>query len=158
MKFLFWKLFLSISLIIASSTVHAYDVFAYTALKLPFSLHSENSWYKIINSQEEWETFYNQLITQNMPSTTEPAPQIDFEHYQMVTGGIGIRGSGGYSVFITNVYEFDTEVDLEVLEISPGPGCIVTAAIDYPSATILIKRTSKSIKFIPFQQLVHQCP
>lgn len=160
MKFLFQKLFFSLGLMImvTASNAQAADIISYSVLKLPYELRSEEPWLKIINSPEKWQAFYQQLFSDTLfdPPTAIVAPQIDFEHYQIVAGGLGMRASGGYAVLVANVDETDEAVYLQVLELNPGSGCLVTMALTYPSTAILLKKSDKPIH-LTMTKLINEC-
>ncbi len=162
MRYLLRKIFLFIVLITMSTGVvaqEAPEIFSHTVLKLPFDLKSDEPWSKIIRTQEEWEMFYIELLEENTVDTVIPSvlPQIDFETFQVVTGGIGFRPSSGYSVSVRQTIELSDTIYIGVLVVSPGKNCLSAAVVTYPSTTLLIKKTSKPIEFFSFQ-LIYECP
>ena len=163
MKYLFRKIFLVTALMAMSAAAVAQEVpsiFSYTVLKLPFDHRNEEPWSKIIHSQEEWELFYSELLDDNLAESNAVnfiTPQIDFETFQLITGGIGFRPSGAYSVSVGKVIELSDVIHIEVFVISPGKNCVVTADVAYPSTTILIRKTDKPIQFSS-SQLIFECP
>ncbi len=153
MKYWFRKTFLIIVLMTMGTVSVAQEVpsiFSHTVLKLPFDLQSEEPWSRIIRTQEEWTLFYNELVGDTL-ATDDAAvfaiPEIDFETYQIVTGGIGFRSSGGYRVSVEKVHELSDVIYIDVIVVSPGPNCASTDATTYPSTTVLIKKTNKPIQF-----------
>lgn len=123
--------------------------YSHVVLNLPFDKISEEPWSKVIDTQEEWSDFYLNLIEENAPDSVVSyiLPEIDFEAFRVVAGGIGVRTSGGHSVSISKVVETTDTVYIEVLVIKPGINCLVTANITYPSAAILIRKSDKQISF-----------
>ncbi len=134
------------------------NIFSHIVLKLPFSFKSEEPWSKIIRTQKEWEISL-ELLEKSEAFTVIPAllPQIDFETFQLVAGGIGFRPSGGYSVSVSEVIELNDVIHIEVFVVSPGKNCIVTAQVTYPFTAILIRKTNKPIQFSS-SQLTDECP
>jgi hypothetical protein len=111
---------------------------------MPNKIISENPWIKFITTQKEWNLFYDESV---IDSPTLINPQIDFENYQVIAGGLGMRTSGGYMILVKDVLEFEHEIYVNIIDIRPGNNCIVTSEITYPSTIIVIKKTSKPIKF-----------
>jgi hypothetical protein len=132
------------------SIAFAVDIYSHIVLKLPYELRNDAPWIKIIQTQEEWESFYNQLIIDSLvfPAEAEPAPVIDFHNFQMIAGGLGVRSSIGDRLLIEGVHEMDDVVIIQVLEVRRAGTCLVLPALSYPSATILIKRTDKPIRVL----------
>lgn len=134
----------------AASIAHELPkIYSHVVLDLPFDHISEEPWSKIIDNQEEWTDLYLGLIEENAPDFVASyiLPEIDFESFRVVAGGIGVRTSGGHSVSISKVVETTDTVYIEVLVIKPGINCLVTANITYPSAAILIRKSDKQISF-----------
>ncbi len=161
MKYLLEKTFLVIALIVVPAITMAQEapsLFSHTILELPFDRNSEEPWSEIIRTQEEWSAFYNELLEENAGDTviSFALPEIDFETFQLIAGGIGFRPSGAYSISVGRVIEMSEVIYIEVHVISPGENCIVTADIAYPSATILIKKTNKPIQFFSYP-LIFEC-
>ncbi len=68
--------------------------------------------------------------TDASPPNSRVAPDIDFSKYTLL---IFSRGpSTGHSIFIADVREFDTEIRVGVLDMTPGSGCAITQMITYP--------------------------
>lgn len=134
-------------------------IYSHTVLKLPYEPKVDEPWSRVITTQEEWEKFYLQLIDENARDTTITfvTPKIDFNTYQVVTGSIGVRSSGGYSVSVEKVYELsDAIIAINVIVTRPGSYCVVAAMVTYPSTAILIKKTTKPIQFYS-SQFTQEC-
>lgn len=133
----------------AQSLALASDIYSHIVLELPYELRSDEPWVRIINTQEDLEQFYNELIADNfvIPSEAEPAPEIDFVNFQMIAGGLGSRSHGGYRLLIEKVFVLENEILINVLSIIPGDHCATIAAITYPSVAFLIRKTDKPIRF-----------
>lgn len=127
----------------------AYELLSHVVLNLPSEVKSDTPWSRTITTSTEWNSFYNDLLqgTTSTAAETVAAPVIDFDVYQMVAGGLGMRPTGGYSVVVGKVYELSESLLIDVLVVSPGKTCAVTQAITYPSVAILVKKTSKPLQF-----------
>jgi hypothetical protein len=147
MNILFKKV--SLGFVLATSFSYAYgaDFFSFGVLKLNHHLTNEQPWVKVIKTQKEWQLHFDELTRGLVFIAPELPPTIDFDQYQVITGGLGVKPTGGYSVVVDRVDELSDAVYISVLEVSPGNGCPVTLATTYPSTAIVIKKITKPIKF-----------
>ena len=153
------KITLILLMMVTLSTSHASDLFSHTVLTLPDDPMNEEPWKKVINTQEDWESFFYARTAHIFSPEPFIAMEIDFEKYQVLTGGFGEKPFG-HSLSIEQVIELDNEIHVVVLDIQPGLDCVrafVPFGPSYPSATVLVKRTDKPFKFI-VSQLIEQCP
>lgn len=142
----------------AVPSTNTFDIFSHTVLTLPDDPRNVEPWSQVINNQDEWESFfYAQTAHITYPQGEAPiAAEFDFEKHQVLTGGLGVRSSGGHSLVVEGVFELDNVINIQVLEIRPDTQCIVPAVISYPSATVLVKKTDKPFQFT-VTQLVNEC-
>lgn len=135
-----------------------YNIFSHTVLTLPDHPMIDEPWSKVITNQKDWESFfYAQTAHISYFEGQAPSPEkLDFENYQILTGGLGLKNSGGYSLIVEGVFELDNEIDLRVLEIKPSENCLTPAVMSYPSATVLIKKTNKPFK-LSISKLINEC-
>ncbi len=151
------KTTLVLLMMVALSTSHASDFFSHTVLTLPDDPMTEEPWKKTINTQEDWESFFYARTAHIFSPQPFIPMEIDFEKYQVLTGGIGEKPFGS-SLSVEQVIELDNEIHVVVLDIQPGLNCVVDILEPaYPSATVLVKRSDKPFKFI-VSQLIEQCP
>ncbi len=143
--------------VVRASDVFVHDIFSHAVLNLPFEFRSTEPWVRFISTQEEWESFYTELIYGNLGNTEFLLPEIDFENYQMIAGGVGFQSTGGFQLVIEKVYENSNGLFVDILFVTPGKYCGVTTASSYPSAAILIKKTDKPSK-ISVTNIVKECP
>lgn len=140
----------SLLVLAAVCTTHgsAADIYSHIVLKLPYALRSDAPWIRIIQTQEEWESLYQQILADNLlvPAETEPTPLIDFQNFQLIAGGLGVRSHTGDRLLIEDVHELEDAIIIQVLEARRAGYCIVLPALSYPSATILIRKTHKPIR------------
>jgi len=133
----------------------ASGLFSHAVLNLPHDLRSEEPWGRLISTQQAWETFYVELFSGSQPGPSS-IPQIDFELYQVVAGGLGMKSHGGHAILVDNVNELEDTISVHVLIVAPGENCFVITAIDYPSAAILVPKTNKPFHFF-VSNLINQC-
>lgn len=140
------------------NAVKASDTFSHTVLLLLDDPNIETPWNRIIESQEEWESFFNEPLAYMFmsPADVPTAPVIDFSQYQIVTGGLGVQDSGGYRLLVEEVEETNNEIIIHTLMIKPSAVCGIPEDISYPSATILVERTDKPFRF-SLSQLLDEC-
>ena len=156
--FLYKTLAISTLIIANIMPAQANDSFSHTILNLPGDPQIKKPWFKIINNQADWEEhFYASAASITYPTGMAPvAPVLDFENYQVLSGSLGMRSSGGYYLAIENVKQFEKAMYIHVLDVRPGSNCAVTMALTYPSITTLVKKMDKPIQF-SVSELVHQC-
>jgi hypothetical protein len=149
MKYISHKAVTLFVLMITMSTAYSSDFFSHTVLSLPDDPRIEEPWSKTITTQQDWELyFYSTTAHMTFLQGEAPvAPQLDFENYQILAGGLGMKPSGGNILSVENVQELDDIIDIHVLSITPGASCVSIAMISYPSTTILVKKTDKPFRF-----------
>lgn len=133
------------------------DVFSHTVLLLLDNPRKDKPWSRVITSQEEWETFFNEPLAyiDFFGGNAPVAPQFDFEKYQILTGGLGIKRSPSfidYILSVEKVTQTETEIVVHILNVAPSGACL--KAIDnsfdypnYPATAVLVKKTDKPFRF-----------
>jgi hypothetical protein len=154
------KITLLLLMMTTLSISHASDLFSHTVLILPDDPRTEEPWKKIINTQEDWESFFyaRTAYTTYLQGQAPIAMEIDFEKYQVLAGGLGEKPHG-HSLSVEQVIELENEIHVVVLDIQPGLDCVrafIPLEPSYPSATVLVKRTGKPFKFI-VSRLIEEC-
>lgn len=134
----------------------AEDIFSHSVLNLPHEPREEFSWVRVLSDQETWTAFYRQLYTDAEQEAPEHAPAFDFDHYQVIVGGVGLQYHGGFSIAVGYYHEFDSERMLDTLLIRPGPDCTTTTALNYPSLALLVPRSDKPLR-VRVNDLVQYC-
>ncbi|MCX8035101.1 MAG: protease complex subunit PrcB family protein [Candidatus Dojkabacteria bacterium] len=96
----------------------------------------------VINSQEEM----NEKICfdKELPDCSA---FIDFEKQTAFFYFPGPKPSGGYSLSITDVKEYENKLVIEIVENSPGKNCMSIQMITYPWAGVKFEKTKKKIEF-----------
>ncbi len=156
MKYFYKKTMMVALMMITMNVVQAGDAFSHTVLLLIDNPKNEEAWSRTITSQKEWETFYYAPLAYMFTQPgTYIAPKFDFEKYQVITGGLGVRFSNDigaeHSLSVEKVIEKENEIVIYVHDISPASNChSCSDAFDgfpsYPTATVLVKKTDKPFK------------
>ena len=123
----------------------AADIYSHIVLDLPGRLEKTEPWVKIIKTHEEWAHLYDELTL--VVSEPDPLPGIDFESFQLIVGGIGVKSSGGNSLVVDGIFESDHDITIYVLDVTPGAHCSAITVIDYPMTAFLIRKTEKPLNF-----------
>jgi hypothetical protein len=77
----------------------------------------------------------------------EQIPDVDFKKQQVVAVFLGQRNTGGYAIKVSNAYEKEGKILVEVTKISPQPGQNLTMALTNPYSIAKINST-KEIVFV----------
>jgi hypothetical protein len=85
-----------------------------------------------------------------------PLPEIDFSREIVIVVALGVRPSGGYGIIVDGAYERDKQLKIVVRSISPGKGCIVTAALTQPVDIVRLPKTVRSVVFRE-AEVMHEC-
>ncbi len=65
-------------------------------------------------------------------------PQVDFGRDLVIAVASGERSSGGHDITVQRVSRSGGELRIEVVETSPGPGCMTTAALTQPVDVVVV--------------------
>jgi hypothetical protein len=99
----------------------------------------------LITNVQDWAIAWGTLYTNVSP---QPAlPQIDFGSSVLVLAAMGARPSGGYSIEIEEVRAQSGTLHVRVLQRSPGPSCVTTAAITAPVHIVQVPREGTHATF-----------
>lgn len=99
---------------------------------------------KVIKNQKEWFDF---LSFYNKRNDTASEINVDFTTQDMIIVAMGSQSSGGYSVEISKVIEYDVQIVIYATKSSPGSNCGTISVITYPTKIIAIPKTDKPVKF-----------
>ena len=100
----------------------------------------ENHEYLVIENLEEWEKIW--LLAQPWAAL----PEVDFSTHMVIATFMGGRATGGYTITIERIAEWENEIVVDVKEIYPGM-VIVIEAFTFPHHIVKIERVQKSIVF-----------
>ena len=156
MKYILKIIILQFTLI-CSVPAQAADFFSHTVVNMPYSYQTNGGWVRIISSQQEWETFYQELTAPYVEflSKVEPMPIIDFENYMLIAGGLGFKSSNGTTVSIESVIELYNIIYVNAVSTRTGVNCMAGAQVTYPTVAILIKKTAKKIKIYLSEAIIN---
>ncbi|MEE9339404.1 MAG: hypothetical protein V3U87_15115 [Methylococcaceae bacterium] len=172
MKHLYKKTMMIALMMVTITVAHASDAFSHTVLLLLDNPQNKETWSQTITSQEEWETFYYAPLMYMSPVVGSGyerpiAPKFDFEKYQILTGGLGVKFAENlgaeHTLSVEKVIEEENEIVVFVLSISPDLNCLSSSdEIDgfpsYPTATVLVKKTDKPFKIKVSKLIETECP
>jgi hypothetical protein len=124
----------------------ASSVFSYAQINVPFEVRVDGSWVQIIENREDWEAFYveNAQNYHEADSDLNTPPDIDFEAYTIIAGGLG-AGSANRSLSISSVNANSSATHVNALVVT-GRGCVVLAVATYPTVVILIPKPMADVR------------
>jgi hypothetical protein len=76
-----------------------------------------------------------------------PILPVDFKKQMVLAVYMGPQNSGGHSIQILSVGEYDDRVEVTVKKRSPGTGCVVTQAITSPYQIVAVSKVDKPVNF-----------
>ena len=85
----------------------------------------------VIRDQGTWSQFWSEL-------GAGVRPEVDFSRDLVIAVASGERTSGGHDIQVQNVTRAGGELRIEVLETSPGAGCITTTALTQPVDVVVV--------------------
>jgi len=100
----------------------------------------------VIREADVWHEFWDEAMGQRTPVPS--APEIDFESQMIVAAAMGRRGTGGYSIDITDVSRAGNALTATVVETSPGPDCMLTQAFTAPVVAVSVPRTDGPVEYV----------
>lgn len=89
----------------------------------------------VIRDANAWAGFWSELGVGDRPA-------VDFTRDLVVAVAAGQQSSGGYEIAIDRVTQNNGELMIEVVETSPGPNCMTTAALTQPVDVIVMPAVS----------------
>jgi hypothetical protein len=85
----------------------------------------------VIRDQGTWSQFWSEL-------GAGVRPEVDFSRDLVIAVASGERTSGGHDIQVQSVTRAGGELRIEVLETSPGAGCITTTALTQPVDVVVV--------------------
>jgi hypothetical protein len=101
---------------------------------------------EVIRTPEDWHALWTELTILQVPQPDPPV--IDFDRQMVVVATMGRQSTGGYLITIPTVHEHEGKLFVEVVEVSPGPGCLTTQALTAPTAAIKIEAREDPVTFV----------
>lgn len=106
----------------------------------------------MITSQGAWSAAWDQLFRHTRPAP--PLPSVDFARSAVVVAAMGTRPSGGHAITFEGAYRDDRRLYLVILERSPGPTCMTTAALTAPVVVVRVARTDLPVAYVEKKETV----
>lgn len=100
----------------------------------------------VIRSTEDWRAFWTEFTVLQQPPPD--APIIDFDRQMVIVATMGRKTTGGYLITIPAVHEYEGELFVEVVEVSPGAGCMTTQALTAPATAIRVEARDDPVTFV----------
>jgi len=98
----------------------------------------------VIKTEEAWTSLKNRA---GLTREWWQAPTIDFNQHMVIAVFQGQKSSGGFSITVTDVVEYEDRLKVFVTETSPGPDDFVTQALTQPAHIIKLERIEKEVVF-----------
>lgn len=83
-------------------------------------------------------------------------PEIDFENKMVLLVAMGEHNSGGYTIKINKIEEFDENIVVTIGEKKPGKTCMTTSVMTYPYQIVSLKKSEKEVIFKTIEK-VYEC-
>ena len=101
-----------------------------------------------IKDEETWKALWNEVTAHVGPRPEVPV--IDFGNEAVVVVSMGTRSTGGFSINVESVSESESDGALyvEVLEVSPGRGCVVIQSVTAPVHAVRVPLRNGNVQFI----------
>lgn len=100
----------------------------------------------VIRDGVTWAGFFSEVMRTRQPQP--PVPGVDFGEDMVIAAAMGTRPSGGHAIRIDGVYESDGDLYVVVRQVSPGPGCLTTAALTAPVVAVRTPRHTGAVRFV----------
>lgn len=101
-------------------------------------------WTQLIESQDEWETFYSD--PNHYFDLSVAPPVYDFDQNSILVGGLGAEYSNS-SMMIRYLKPGTEKTYLGIHILTPGPSCIVPTEQTHPTMAILIPQSDLNIEY-----------
>jgi len=105
----------------------------------------------LIRTGEEWRGFWRELYGEEEPIPA--APVIDFETSMVVVAALGTRATEGYWIEIESVVASEEGIQVEIVETTPGEGCVVNETITAPVTAVAVERREGPATFISREEV-----
>lgn len=124
----------------------------------PIEIQSgDNGGYKtktnlVISTQKEFLKIWEQAFANYM--NKESAPEVDFKKNIILLVALGEKTSGGYTIKVNSVIESEDNTIVNILNTSPGKGCMTTEALTYPYQIVQIEKPNNTVKFSEMEKVI----
>lgn len=89
----------------------------------------------VIRDANAWAAFWSEL-------GVGARPAVDFSRDLIIAVAAGQRSSGGHQIAIERVTQTRGDLQVDVLEISPGPDCVTSSSLTQPVDVVLVSGVS----------------
>lgn len=86
----------------------------------------------VIRDQATWAHFWSEL-------GAGVRPEVNFGRDLVIAVALGQRPSGGHDIAVQRVTRTGGQLRISVVETSPGPGCMTTAALTQPVDVVMVE-------------------
>ncbi|MEA2723982.1 MAG: hypothetical protein QOH59_1753 [Gemmatimonadales bacterium] len=101
----------------------------------------------VIRDANGWAQFWSELGVGEQPA-------VDFNRDVVIAVAAGQRPTGGYEIAIDRVSQSDGQLTIEVVERTPGPNCMTTAALTQPVDVVVVPAPdAKSPSFLERKEI-----
>ena len=99
----------------------------------------------VVRTPAEWAQVWSAVWGGSSP--VPPLPQVDFERETVVAAALGMRATGGFSIYVESAHQRDGYVEVVVHKVSPGSQCVTTQAVTYPVDLARISTAGQPVQF-----------
>lgn len=107
----------------------------------------------VVRSGDDWAAVWHTAVRRH--GYAPALPRIEFGREMLLIATMGTRPTGGYRVVIDRALERQSDIQVFVRHIAPGPRCGTTAAITHPMDAVRLRRSDKPVTWIVRQELAH---
>jgi len=101
----------------------------------------------VIRDANSWDQFWSELGVGDRPA-------VDFTRDVVVAVAAGQRPTGGYEIAVDRVSQANGELNVEVVERTPGPNCMTTASLTQPVDVVVVPAAdAKSWSFVERKEI-----
>lgn len=100
----------------------------------------------VIGDADAWAAFWTEMHASLSPAPELPA--VDFSTRIVVAAAMGRRATGGYAIRIESVSRRGDDLEVVVVESSPGAGCLTTQALTAPATAVSVARPAGDVEFV----------
>lgn len=111
--------------------------------------------FSLVENADDWKNVWERLY-QNL-SPMPPLPKVDFGERQVLVYRMGSKPNGGHAVSVEAIRKQDDALQVDVIEQSPGAGCMTTMAIVSPFVVVSFPKTNRSEILINRKTVAKPC-
>jgi hypothetical protein len=101
----------------------------------------------VIRDANGWDQFWSELAVGERPD-------VDFSRDVVVAVAAGQRSTGGYEIAVDRVTLVDGQLQVEVVERTPGPNCMTTASLTQPVDVVVVPASeARSWRFVERKEI-----